>query len=141
MMGCDIHIVLERKNAAFGWVGIDSFKGHETRSGLALPLARSRDYRRFAALAGVRGDGPEPLGVPDDASPLSKMLINDWAEGGHSHSWLPAKEAAELFAARRWPNESPIDPESHEAKYPWGHYFGIEADDVENYRIIFWFDN
>jgi hypothetical protein len=83
-MGCDIHMILERKWRD-KWVGI-----HEVDS-----AARERNYDLFGRLAGVRRgdeDSPDPRGVPDDASDLSKMEIEGWGHGAHSHSWATLDE-------------------------------------------------
>lgn len=140
-MGCDINLVLEERDPDFGWVGINTFagtNGNDYRS----PIARERNYRLFAALAGVRGDGPEPRGIPDDASATTRLLVRQWGGDGHSHSWLPLAEATLEFNKRRYSEgEVSVDPESYRDKYPASYWFGVESDNVENYRLVFWFDN
>jgi hypothetical protein len=143
-MGCDIHMVLEERDDEFGWVGINAFHGHRDRKGSSSwPGATDRHYKRFAALAGVRGEGPEPKGIPDDASPLTRLEIKGWGGDGHSHSWLPISEAAKIFSTRFYETEMPLDPKSYEADYPAEFWFGASTDtaSLENYRLIFWFDN
>ena len=129
-MGCDIHTVIERKvtspriNARWVAVAIE----HDA--------SRSRNYDRFAALAGVRGDGPEPRGLPDDASDTALTLADDWGADGHSHSWLPLDEAAALYLATEF------NPSEFVQKYPASEFFGVERpDDTDEYRLVFWFDN
>src|SRR5207237_392615 len=95
-MGCDIHMVLERKTEG-GWLGIHNFPYYDNRNGHDFPLAKDRNYDRFAALAGVRGEGPEARGMPADASPLAKYDSDECGPDGHSHSWLPLKDAAQIF--------------------------------------------
>ena len=140
-MGCDIHLVLERKTDA-GWVGLNSFEMHHDRNAeYSFPIAGDRNYGRFAALAGVRGDGPQAIGLPDDISALTAELVREWDGDGHSHSWMPLKSAAKIFAetesfgAKRGERD-PIE-------YYFGVYFdgGRSATSVEDYRIVFWFDN
>lgn len=142
-MGCDIHLTVERK-VHEKWICVDTicchnissyyFKDNDNSFSSIFPVALERNYRRFAALAGVQGTGPEPRGLPDDISETTQLLINDY--GGHSHSWLPAQVAARIF----------LDTESgkltdYDKKYPSSYYFNI-ADTVLNaYRIVFWFDN
>lgn len=140
-MGCDIHLVLEKKFDG-KWVGIDTFVGHEQTcaKGWAFPVARSRNYVRFAALAGVRGEGPAALGVPEDASDTARCTVAYWGEDGHSHSWLPLKEAAQVFLAT-----SQLKPDDYGFKYPASYFFSVdESDDrilMDDYRVVFWFDN
>ena len=58
-MGCDIHIVAERLTAPDTWIGIRDFHSfHDKVGGWCFPAALERNYERFAALAGIRGDGP-----------------------------------------------------------------------------------
>lgn len=58
-MGCDIHIFVEYRE--FGRTG-------RWRSLAEGEMRGDRDYEMFSALAGVRGDGPAPKGLPDDLS-------------------------------------------------------------------------
>lgn len=136
-MGCDIHLVLERKYG-LRWIAVDTFKGHETsRSDWASPLATSRNYVRFAALAGVRGDGPAPRGAPADISETTAMLLEDWGSDGHSASWLPLNEASQIFLATQHGELSDFAK-----KYPQLHFFGIDEEDKRGtHRLVFWFDN
>lgn len=144
-MGCDIHIVLERRVDG-AWLGLSAFHSvttHKRRDdglGFAFPVATSRNYHRFAALAGVRGDGPAPRGAPDDISGLARFEIGRWGDDGHSHSWLPLKDAARIFLETTNYDGS-VNFESYEAKYPECYFFGVEDDDLDAYRLVFWFDN
>ncbi len=139
-MGCDIHLVLERKNGA-KWVAVNTFNSHESAygRGWSCPLARDRNYERFAALAGVRGTGPEPRGLPADISETARLLADDWGGAGHSHSWLPIKDATKVFLDTE--HRAP-EPDSIAAKYPSSHYFGVDDEEsAGDYRLVFWFDN
>lgn len=141
-MGCDIHMVLEQHDDEFGWVGVDSFRCYRDHKGeFSYSGATDRNYRRFAALAGVRGDGPEPKGIPDDASPLTRIAVRGWGGDGHSHSWLSVKEAAAIFVQRLYPGQTPLDPADYEALYPADFWFGVDESELEKSRLIFWFDN
>lgn len=143
-MGCDIHMTVERKVGA-KWICIDTMQGHHTgrfekedaRWDWASPVANNQNYRRFAALAGVRGEGPKPRGVPDDASETTVYLIANWGMDGHSHSWLSLTEAVPIFVATHWPDEKRPDL----LKYPASYFFEIECEDIDQFRIVFWFDN
>lgn len=143
-MGCDIHLVLERKIGG-EWVGLDPFKGHHrawVQKGdidWSSPVATSRNYTRFARLAGVRGDGPPPRGVPDDASSLTVYLVKEWGDDGHSHSWIGLKEACVIWAETRGDSRKDKYPEEHPASY----FFEVEDDpkEFDQFRLVFWFDN
>lgn len=147
-MGCDIHLVLEKKHAD-KWVGIDTYNSHtqpkwlvaKGMSGYSSPVVRERNYERFAALANVRGDGPAPRGVPDDASDTSRLLIEQWGGDGHSHSWLPLAEASNIWMKTAGPND-----DEFATKYPTSHFFGVDVSEgsnekISDYRVVFWFDN
>lgn len=166
-MGCDIHLVLEKRGKDGRWIGIDTYSGHQCGASgetkWEWPIATNRHYRRFALLAGVRGDGPPPKGLPDDISETGKFVADSWAGDGHSHSWLPLDEATRIFVESDKddaPEENPdtrpylaavsgdnppAPPEpSYKDKYPESYYFGVdihEENPIESYRIIFWFDN
>lgn len=126
-MGCDIHLYVEIKHNG-KWVMVNEIDGP----------GRDRNYRRFAALAGVRGEGPAPRGLPEDASESVRFHAEDCGEDGHSHSWLPMSEAIPIFAATE--HLGTKDAEAA-ARWPAYHYFRIEDDKVDDFRIVFWFDN
>lgn len=141
-MGCDIHFVVEQR-VGKKWVGL--FSKWPRPEGA---LAGWRDYAVFAALAGVRNYEdkvcPEPRGVPEDASKLARVQINEWGCDGHSHSWMTLREFADVFVATR--------PEKFESEWqkknPWDKLFGScavdcddESDAEKKYRVVFWFDN
>lgn len=106
-MGCDIHCFVEKKNRKSGkWEKISGFENAEGEKPCESPF-ENRDYSEFAILANVRngwGISPDrsrikpiamPKGVPEDVSPKVKEKIDDWADDGHSHSYLTAKEISE----------------------------------------------
>lgn len=61
-MGCDIHVLLERK-VGDKWVMVNRLESPVT----------DRNYKRFAALAGVCGDGAVAKGLPDDLSESGRL--------------------------------------------------------------------
>ncbi len=145
-MGCDIHLVVERRDGD-RWVAVhttNATHGIDRDGELAwsCPAAVRRNYRRFAALAGVRGDGPEPRGIPHDASDYARMEIRRWGRDGHSHSWLPLAEALPIFVeTERWPDAG--HGVEYARRYPAYFFFDVnEVDpDLGDHRIVFWFDN
>ena len=130
-MGCDIHGWVEAK-IGDKWVAITEL------------YSDGRNYERFAALAGVRGDGPEPKGIPDDISDTVKYWIDFWSGDGHSHTWFPIKEAAKIFL-----NTKGRSPTENEIMYPFETIFNIDVDALKqnfgvskkNIRLVIWFDN
>jgi hypothetical protein len=156
-MGADIHIVIERR---YGdkWVGVRTDEGipklgyADTGWDYNAPAVGQRDYAFFARLAGVRGDGPSPVGLPDDASDLSVALFEDWGVDAHSHSWLPLEEFA-----MRWCADNPEfiatmtreRLEGGDASYfrllNKASIYAYDGDgddyDITDFRVVFWFDN
>lgn len=127
-MGCDIHGWIERKVHG-KWIGIKELDGE----------GRQRCYPRFAALAGVRGDGPTPKGLPDDISDTTRYYVVGWGQDGHSHSWLPLMEAGAVYKATHWEK---LDQFSDQ--YPLWKFFKFELserDKPDDFRLVFWFDN
>jgi hypothetical protein len=125
-MGCDIHGWVEKKVGP-KWIAISPFNDH----------ANERNYKRFSALAGVRGEGPKAKGLPLDVSDTAGY--DSEQECGHSHSWLTLEEAIPIFLAVRY--ETGETRSEYVLKYPASHFFDIECDDLSPYRIVFWFDN
>ena len=164
-MGADIHMVLETKCGP-EWVGVHAyphlattaFSGRanrlpETIPGMTWPVVRERNYELFAKLAGGRGDGPEPNGVPEDVSQLARVMIARWGEDGHSHSHLSLQEFARRYAscrevirevtARRLEGEELRNIQKDAEIICTGGYDSErgEAGTDTDVRIVFWFDN
>lgn len=165
-MGADIHIYAERKLKDGTWslfktLGFENktafrddgqFGDHKGATWLSY-RARGRHYGFFAALAGVRGDGPEPRGLPEDVSPYVKEEAERWDGDAHSHSWYSAEEFVPIFmehhmspeeiakiTATKLENKYPMDITQHICEI----FVGVEcadADDVSRTRFVFWFDN
>ncbi len=167
-MGCDIHWIIEKRNTESGlddvWVGVAtncntpalpvSANLPDEYNTLTQPIYSGRDYAFFAALAGVRGDGPDPRGVPPDASTLARMDIDNYGVSGHSYSWATLLEfvlawlkvnkqqehdaCVAALAARRLDGT----PLPEEARQILGYYTGISRfNKLDDYRVIYYFDN
>lgn len=160
-MGCDIHIVLEKRYDVKGekhWVGVrrynymnKSILGHEfDKDGWPMIGYRikSRNYDFFNELCGVRGGsssfGYTPRGLPDDASHLSHAELGDDIDL-HSHSWLSMDELRPVLAKCFAPqlvklrfNGEQADPLRVLIEDDIGDDGGNEA---ENWRLVFAFDN
>ena len=103
-MGCDIHFYVEKKQPDGTWKAHGAFEKEEDESGWISQtsgrLYSGRNYNLFSILADVRngrgfagiktGEGfnpiSEPRGVPEDASPEYKAIVEQWDCDGHSHS-------------------------------------------------------
>lgn len=136
-MGCDIHYVVEKKVEG-KWVGQFS---EWPRSGFAA----DRDYEFFAELVGVRGKSTRnnyPRFLPPGVSELALTKAIDRGCDGHSHSWMPITEFSEIAVA-----VSPSRFKEADKKQPWEALFGnpiflnTDDDKIEDYRVVFWFDN
>jgi len=108
-----------------------------------MPVFRSRNYPFFALLAGVRGEGPEPVGLPPDPSQLTEMCVTQLGADGHSHSWLPYREFCErytLTTAEIFTNGGNMEALSGIDDFE--DQFGPdERDGYAGLRVVFWFDN
>lgn len=169
-MGADIHLVLEKRDREQAcWVGLHNFpwlqcgKDHpliahsgDMPEGVQPWLqwrARQRNYKLFGLLANVRTDGPDPKGLPDDASTLTLMHLKDDADL-HSHTWYSLEDAALRWIAAE---SGPDDPDEAvvtavKLKFTNEHwleaaatkFFGVDLDDYnkpEHYRVCIAFDN
>lgn len=151
-MGCDIHVVLEKQyktGDSIEWVGLNCFapivplsvgsfrKTNET----TYWCITDRNYELFSALAGVRGNGPEPRGLPEDASLLTLMKLEPWGQDAHSISWGTLDDIGGLFLAHYAPEFS---LEGHR-KDVLLSLFGVlsypDNVDLSEYRVVYWFDN
>ena len=162
-MGCDIHMVLE-KRIKRRWVGVNAFpyvhatvyafddkaREHKSLTGSTHWQVRDRNYNLFAALAGVRGEGPLAKGVPDDVSDLAQMEIDRWGADGHSHSWMLMGEALPIFivAGQLGPQAAAVlsafqNGTEHALDDYMENFWSIDPDSetLDDYRLVFWFDN
>lgn len=171
LVGADIHFVVENfdPNDQLGWVGIywsdasfsvASYNFRFTRSPNETdsdfyrrmdsdvhPFGRlrRRDYGFFGRLAGVRGEGPDPNGVPNDASVMTNRCLKRWEGDAHSHGHMPLRDFIRLkimgddtlaeAAKTRLTGRDPIE------EFLAEHYDGSDITLDENTRVVFWFDN
>lgn len=176
LMGADIHFTVEHRDPhdGLGWVGVfwsdaphspSRFNmsyayGHDDSSYITPeeqrrrmdhgvhPFGRlgRRDYNFFARLAGVRGDGPEPNGVPSDASALTQRCVARWGDDGHSHGHMTLREfvrrniiSDDLLTEAAKTKLQGGDPIAEYLGDRVGEYYDITLDD--NTRVVYWFDN
>lgn len=163
-MGCDIHPVLEKKwtnpnTGETNWVGVHAYPYTTIKevwigdkptvvNHFHVPAPQGRNYRLFAKLAGVRGDGPDPRGLPEDASDLALMSIGNTEGDLHSHSWATAREWVQAcLAIEPDPEKLFLSPDSDDPRVakPYEHYLELEIyedeESPDDYRIVFAFDN
>jgi hypothetical protein len=176
-MGADIHLVLEEFDTERKrWVGKHDFSYLQTCAPSALSIygrrdspeerrmlsplaqwrARTRNYRRFAKLAGVRGDGPNPKGLPADASDLTLLVLSESNDDLHSHTWYSLREACLIWLRTDSDNDEGEEIALAEAVTQqlkgknWlpetaALYFGVDIDErytpIDRYRICIAFDN
>jgi hypothetical protein len=141
-MGCDIHLHIE-------------VKIHGRWEHYSLPNV-PRHYRLFTKLAGVReqpGIQPisSPRGLPEDVTYLTKYDAKQLGDDGHSHSWIDAKEIAQLVDSQKdW--RYPGDDVEIGCNDLFGWLFGgtvggfdeypdDRPEGLEDVRFVFWFDN
>ena len=173
LMGADIHFTIEHRDPddGLGWVGVfwsdASYSPSIYNTGYAYSQnanitpeemhrrmnhgvhsfgrLRRRDYDFFARLAGVRGDGPEPNGVPSDASALTQRCVMRWEGDSHSHVHMTLRE----FVKRKIITDVTV-ADAAKSKLQGGdliaEYLGdcIDGDGItldDNTRVIAWFDN
>lgn len=138
-MGCDIHIVLERRKKSGGdWIGV--YLTDELPGGRP-PIAR-RDYSFFGRIAGVRtqtADTVYPKNLPEDISDLAWQAYMTAPRDYHSASHMP-----EVQFVNAWIAENPQGPDSKiRAEWATHDLLGAYCDEEGGfeYRVVFWFDN
>lgn len=93
-MGCDIHMFVEYKVGDKPWEADKNHKEVEEddyRCVEEFPFD-ARDYQVFGLLAGVRRDGPDAKGLPEDVSGVIAKAVDLYGSDGHSHSWTSFKD-------------------------------------------------
>jgi hypothetical protein len=194
-MGCDIHMYIEYKcGNGLPWQADDHHfpkwdsrcvdskldkaawcqscqQGSETRCDSGYidfkPVrAVCRDYRMFAQIASVRGQGPrQALGLPDDVSEVISKASDVYGVDGHSHSFLPLDEYKKvLFEELRYEPTNRSDA-FYERSLPYKdqppyyttlvnyceklkdeksldkQILGKDTSSEVQVRLVFWFDN
>lgn len=133
-MGCDIHIVIERKRKDDQkWTGLLSTDQLHER-----PVYAQRDYDFFAEVANVRGRttrGNYPKNIPENVSELAWQEIMSCPTDYHSASYMSVQEFCALH------NE--IRPECSREGTAVYDLLGLDLSWPEgaDYRVVFWFDN
>lgn len=143
-MGCDIHAHVEVK--------LDGAWHHLVEADL------DRNYTLFGYMAGVRGYDIVPLcnprGLPEDVSVLTAVFSRRLGVDGHSHSWLNYDEMLKVQEFAEENNISLSPWWFRECRdLPFGAYlFGNDLmgwrkypddypSELQDIRLVFWFDN
>jgi hypothetical protein len=153
-MGCDIHLwVVRYKNGQASVLQSPEQEWHEAQGDEATwdrlwtkwRLATARNYERFAALSGVRGDGPEANGWPDWAQALLPEAYENCDL--HSHTHMKVKKAAKIWVRTEWQGDDErkveVSPKALLARAnPYAMYFQLDEDaDLNNVWILIAYDN
>ena len=135
-MGCDIHMVVERRKTGETWADWVGFIATDYHPGARLPVAR-RDYDFFAEVASVRGTTRNhknyPRNLPEDVSRLAWQQYMRAPLDYHSVSHMPLTEFCEIYGK--------INPEKYRPEHAAYDLFGVHGDEGFDYRVVFWFDN
>ncbi|GJM01925.1 MAG: hypothetical protein DHS20C08_04260 [Rhodomicrobium sp.] len=138
-MGCDIHIVLEKKVHETEWLGLYCTDDLPSRR----PVFAQRNYDFFAALANVRGRGDNyPRGLPSDISRLAWLKFSECPTDNHSSSNMALSEFIEIWKTSIFEKEPFYSDElGIRANYIEYDLFQLHAEPDDQYRVVFWFDN
>lgn len=131
-MSTDIHFVIEQLDGD-KWIGLVSSSYLNIRT---CPI-KCENYEFFRNLAGVRGNYDKPLlGVPKDASDLTKLKVKQWGVDGHSHSYVDLKYFVHVYmqSTDGFTPEHSLIPEHSVLG------FCFSEDEIKQ-RVVFWFDN
>ena len=169
-MGADIHMYVEKRMPSGNWVCVRNLNESIDSSGLHVMYQdriasnakfhaywelRSRNYELFVALAGVRGDGPEPRDLPQDVSEYVQAEYDGWGSDAHSASWYSARDFVRIYTNTgvEVDEDTPLSPyvialitngdEDAVAKFlsEKASVYVPEEELVDLYRFVFWFDN
>lgn len=154
-MGADIHIFAEKKLRNGDWATVNLFPAISLKAyrvpeagqtDSAWAAVGERDYAFFGALAGVRRNGPEPRGFPEDASPFVQEEYANWGSDAHSASWYSAEEFLPIYLENKFPDDAVRLVGGHVTKEILIYrHFGMDtwgpSDTIAQYRFVFWFDN
>lgn len=152
-MGADVHMILEEYDPVQDtWVGtndydvLDFYMYHtdsnkQGRYDYSWPKVTSRNYAIFAKLAGVRGEGPEPKGPPQDSSTLTKMKLDQWGYDAHSVTWYYLEDMVRIVSPH-YLKDDVFDDDREDLAYRLFTSRTIEARaNPTHFRVVVWFDN
>ena len=123
-MGCDIHVFIEFRHQNGHWQA-DKHHTLEIDDGwehVNQVSATGRCYELFGHLASVRGPGSrEPLGIPEDLSPILRKAVERMGSDGHSHSYLSLEDFEKEVKRCDWYDFEDMDSNAfyNYTEYSW----------------------
>ena len=137
-MGCDISVHCEyRKDGV--WYNCDNFEWDQEYGRYEFSsIYWYRNYELFGVLAGVRdisyGTISEPKGLPEDISPKTKELADEWKGDAHSYSYLTMRELLRWkeIKTQRWKKLKKKYKVTHDESE--GDFIYNEKDNVLMYK-------
>lgn len=164
-MGCDIHMFIEYRNTGCPWQADEHHKasiedtcitrckdkkdycdfcrvGKVKDCDMAYRhfrqvAATGRDYKLFALLASVRGDGDRKAkGLPSDVSDTIRSAC--MLDGGHSHSYMPLEEFKRVLFEEYKPDEHCryVPTKRTDIFYDWEDYKENHKDEPPAFSSI-----
>lgn len=144
-MGTDIYIFLEFLLPNGIWVADEYHQ--KTDNEMGLP-ATCRNYDVFAALAGVRGEGPKPKGLPIDVSSHVRAIDESGsANQDHSHCSIDVLESLDEVCCYKVDATHPLYDNPFKHNSPPYVSIGAYARKMlakhgyKDARVIVWFDH
>jgi len=104
-----------------------------------------RNYDLFGKMAGVRSDITpivKAKGIPENLSKITQIDYDWWYRDAHTHSWYNEDEIRILEEYMQ-----DLDPYKTQLGWLFGNYigdlhkYGEYPKEIEDVRLIFWFDN
>jgi len=130
-MGTDIHVFIEYRVNDGEWQADPHHVFLDGEYPRLRPVTTTgRDYELFAALAGVRGEGPEPKGLPEDVSPQIKTEADRFL--GHSYSYISVKQFKKILTKQGYD----FSNTSKEAFYNYDDYDCTKNLHPQNFTTI-----
>lgn len=148
-MGCDIHIVVERRlKGRTKWVGLYSSDAAYQIIRKNMIAAR-RDYGFFADLASVRGQSSlsqYPQNLPEDMSDLTREQFWRSPTDYHSASHMTIDQFTKTWMHSNQKLDEQWRSKDIRSDYAAYDLLGVSPDDFDDdkrpdYRVVFWFDN
>ena len=161
-MGCDIHLYVEKRLKNGDWAFVRNLNegingeglrpwGEQGKAVGGFWRLSGRNYNLFSRLAGVRGPGPAPKGLPNDVSEFLDEEHERYRSDAHSASWAPPLEFMEEYIAsmQAYDEGAPLD-KYMQIRLAEGVERALEVfmrdmcsldTDGHEYRFVYWFDN
>jgi len=151
-LGCDIHLYPEYRVDGGAWQSHPDIvvetegEAPDEYVWVSYDNGIGRNYSLFADMAGVRGHGPDPKGIPEGVSPIIKQSIDNWKADGHSHSYMSLDELKKLMQKHGYSiRENQMFYSCKKIAKELAKIDKILLDSSEGsiveFRVVFFFDN